>query len=300
MKRYLLLMIFVFCVHPVVAKNNDIYNTYLEKIFVNDFNDKNHFAKQFLSKELVQWLEKTDAMLNTNTLPTYKASFVFSLDKFANLDGLQLLSDHEHDFLAFKKFVAEFMNIEFPRAHFDLTDFVFQLDGQSLYIFRLDANKVYKASIVKTKNNLQNKLANLNTNFTLYQPSFLDYVFLGQKIKFKNDQDLFFDCFVTDFTKTKINLRAYQVYDALAKKSIDFQFQLEQKKQKENFANYAAAMFASALKISLLDSYASYGIAPASLAVMGLTGEILLENDKEIAFSLEKGDKLNLKIKEEK
>lgn len=300
MKRYLLLMTFVFCLHSVVAKNNDLYNTYLEKIFINDFNNKNLFTKQFLSKELLQWLEKTDLLLNTNTLPTYKATFVFSLDKFANLDGLQLLSDQEHDFLAFKKFVAEFMNIQFPRAHFDLTDFAFKLDGQSLYIHRFDANKVYKASIVKTKNNLQNKLANLNTNFTLYKPSFLDYIFLGQKIKFKNDQDLFFDCFVTDFTKSKINLRAYQVYDALEKKSIDFKFQLEQKKQKENLANYAAAMFASALKISLLDSYTSYGIAPASLAVMGLTGEILLENDKEIAFSLEKGDKLNLKIKEEK
>ena len=274
-----------------VTADTDAYSDYLAKIFPQSSAQSHKVLEA--SPALTKWFEDLDKLLDSDKLETYKGYFNFELDERSNIETLEIVSLEEKDFDKFKDFVAQISALDFPDCDCDLTGTKFSLEAQSLYVDRPDQGTAYlKASINK---DLDTKIENISDDFVLHKPKYLDYPYIGQEIILKNTEDVFLKTYVTEKKASKLSLNAFQAYDDDESMVLDFDFELKRKGDKNFVAKLMRSGFANGLKAGILTSYQTYGIAPGALAIMGMTGTALIENETEDSFSLQKGEILKIK-----
>jgi hypothetical protein len=295
MRKIILSMLISFLSLSVTASP---YQEYLDKIFSSSYEARREFVTIKQSNELDEWLLKIDNILNTDKVKTFDGDFKFTVDHLGNIDSLEIIELYEDDFEKFKAFISDISTIRLPEYSADLTNFNFSLEASTLYLdrpfsseFELSANKTI---------DLETKIGEIETDFTLYKPSYLDYPYIGQEIILKNNQGVFLRSYVTQKHKSKILLNAFQVYDDDEAKKLSLDLELKRVDDKNFIAKLIGSGIANGLKAGIVNSYNSYGIAPGALALMGMAGTAMIEHETEDSFSLMKGENLKIKKVEEK
>lgn len=275
------------------------YQDYLDKVFNSKLEIKRDFTSLKPSKELDTWLRNVDQILDTDKLNSYKGDFKFSLDHLGNIQSLEITSLNEDDFEKFKVFIRDISSVDFPKYSGDLTNFNFNLEASTLYIDRPSTASSYTLAAQKTYD-LEAKLGEVETDFALHKPKYLDYPYIGQEIILKNDQDVFLKTYVTKKKGSKISLNAFQAYDNDETKRLDLDLELKRVDDKNFMAKLITSGIANGLKAGLINSYNTYGVAPGALAIMGMAGTAIIEHETEDSFSFVKGENLKIKKAEEK
>ena len=80
---------------------------------------------------------------------------------------------------------------------------------------------------------------------------------------------------------------------------LNLDLMLEVQKNNNLALKLAQSGLANGLKAGLVNSYTTYGIAPGVLALMGMAGTALIDHETENSFSLDKGERLQIKKVEE-
>jgi hypothetical protein len=297
MRKFIISMIISFLSLSVTA--NVQYRAYLDKVFNSRLELKRDFTSLKQSQELKEWLLKVDQILDTDKLTSYDAEFKFSLDHLGNIKNIEIVSLNEDNFEKFKNFITDISSINFPDYSGDLTNFNFALEASTLYIDRPFLKTEFELSASKT-NDLLDKLGDIETDFVLHKPKYLDYPYLGQEIILRNDENVFLKTYVTKKKGSRISLSAFEAYNNDETKRLDLDLELKRTDDKNFTAKLIRSGFANGLKAGLINSYNTYGIAPGVLAIMGMAGTALIEHETEDSFSLEKGENLKIKKMEEK
>ena len=271
----------------------DAYQAYLTKIFGDYKPVAKAFATESLDHDKEAWLEDLDQRLN---FANYDADIKFTLDKEGHIEDLKLVNLRQKDFDAFKDFISELVAFEFVVGDkLDLSSYEFELEASTLYLARIDEHEVLAAKS-KAKD-LANKLANKDSNYTLVSPKNLEYTSLGQKIIFKNQDDLYLEAFVADAGKKAINLKAYKAYDDDEVAYVDFSFDLKRPKDENYLSNLFNTSIGTAISTGFMTAYSSYGVVPGLAALGSLTGKALISNETQKSFSLNRGEELKLEEK---
>ncbi len=299
MKKILTILVLVFFVDHVSAESIQDYKAYTHKIFDSVKEAKIPFASLKANSEIEKWITSVDSQLDTDNLVNYNVDLVFSLDQLGQIDAIELRELKEFDFEKFKTFISALSSLRFPQLSKGLSNFNYELEGKTLYLHRPTLEAIQAK--IRKDNQLEEKLKNIDSNFSLVKPNFLEYSFIGQEIIIKNNQDLYFKTYVTDQKNKEIYLKAFLVYDKTHTQKINFDFILEKDKNQGFVTKLIESGIGGALKAGLVNSYTSYGIMPGALAVLSMTGTTLLENETEDSFSIEHGEKIEIKtLKEER
>jgi hypothetical protein len=297
MKKFLFSLLTSFFSLSVTAVNP--YQDYLAKVFDTKLEVKRDFTTLKTSSELNNWLNKVDNLLDSDKLTTYKADLSFSLDNLGNIEELNVSAIYEDDLEKFKSFISDLSAISFPKTSIDLTNFIFKLEGETLYLDRPQQKiQVLKAKVSKDLNLKLSK--DLDEDFVLHKPKFLDFPFIGQEIILKNSQDLYLKTYVSSKKGSKLELSAYQAYDEDEQIRLDEKIELKKLDDKNFLATLISSGLANGLKAGLINSYQTYGIAPGALALMGMTGTAIIEAETDDSFAFSQGESIKIKKVEEK
>ena len=291
MIKYLLLALIVLTNQAVLAQ--DIYQTYLTKVFGDYKSLTKTFATESLDTDKEAWLEDLDKRLN---IVSYDADIKFTLDREGHIEDLKLVDLRQKDFEAFKDFISELVAFEFVvGGKLDLSAYEFELEASTLYLARTEEYDILSPK-PKAKD-LADKLANKDSNYILVSPKNLGYTSLGQKVIFKNQDDLYLEAFVTDIGKKAINLKAYKAYDEDEVSHVDFSFDLKRPKDENYLSNLFNTSIGTAISTGFMTAYSSYGVVPGLAALGSLTGKALISNETDKSFSLNRGEELKLEEK---
>lgn len=289
--RITVLILLVFCSLSVRAEFE--YDQYLNKVVPGLDQNKTEFFKNLdHDAETLAWLEKVDALLKFGN---YDASFFLNIGADGSITGIELEELRATDPEKFKSFIAKLISFKFPALPKDLHDTVFNLDARTLYLDR-------KLEIVdQEKKVLKEKIqfADFDTaelNLKLEEPRYIDYPAVGEELIFSSDDGSIIRTKVLEVHKDGMRVIAHQIKKGDQVNHLNLVFNVERPKNGSHRILKAAleSSFAAATLAGAGASISSDGIMPGVFALMGMTGAVIEEHEKNRSFNFVRGDKISL------
>lgn len=297
MKTYFIAFIIFFCSFSFANAAFE-YDEYLEKI-LNRVDLRSEFFKNKdcdINAEL--WLEKVDSILDPDYLGTYDANFFISLNSDGTLSGIEIEELRETDQEKFKNFIASLLAFRFPELPVGMQNYVFNLDARTLFIDRkIDQARLVKSDFSRFDSEKKElSFYEFGNNFNLLKPSYVDRPAIGEEMLFSNSDGLLLKAKVIDVEKNSFKILAYKAEKEGNSFHINRTFKIESfKKGSQNtFKTVLDSGFGAATLSGLGSSVATDGIMPGALALMGMTGAVLQESEKNQSFDFVRGDKISL------
>jgi hypothetical protein len=291
MRIAFLILICMITSWPAKASWN-LNNDYLSKITETEFETNVRFEDLDFSDrpEVTVWLEQMDQALDA--LPRLAVNLDLKLDHQGKVTALYLLYSEDNDNEELKDFLASLLESSFPLMPEAIDkSTVFNLDCSAMYLER-QASVQSKMDLLNQKKQLAE-----NSHIKLLEPEYIDYPRLGELMKFTYADQVFL-ARIIDVKKDFFDIELELIKDDSLKKVLQDQFYRIERSGKNSHDTCSVVLQSGlnhALSAGIFSAIGSHGLIPGVAALLGMSGTILQERERQESFDLVKGQTIKFK-----
>lgn len=295
------------------------HQEYLNKIFSQNLQPSINLNEIEYSKDLEAWLNQSEIIINQRLSNRIPAKLILDVDSNGYIESIDLLETQENDTEKFKNIIAILSNIKFPSLPNDLGDKYLRLtlDLSFLYFERPVVNYLTEADDLKiqnqTKSNLSELIQELNSLHSLetelVDPETIIYLNTGDRITLRVTDKALSDEFkeiklkahILNSNRSQSLIEVYAIENNAISSNTKLQYELNHNINKKIFtAELINSSLNSAMQGGIINAISSYGIVPASLAILTASGKAMQLEESSNAINLCKGDLVIINKREKK